>query len=741
MTEKFTLGDWLVDPNENTLTNELKTISIEPKAMALLCMLCEANGEVVSREKIMQRLWNDRYVTEYALNNLVSSLRKYLSSESSKDSYIKTRPKMGYQLVAPVKRSDSGDELAELHESLSVEKVITTTNEQQISTTSSDTKNKSWILAALMFVALSLIVIWFVNTRQTEIPQVEPSIAVLPFEVIESGDTKDSLDFFAFGLANEIIHQLNAVDNFKVISRRSSFTYANRTINIQQIAQELSVNYILEGSVRREQELIRTTIQLVRASDESILWSRVFTASKTNNFSIQHEISDDIARSMDASFIQFPEQSLVYQPQSSEAYLHVLRGRKLNQTGGTESYLKARDEFLMATLLDPKYTMAYVDLGISYLLLQQTKALGDEEASKFFLEAINKALELNPNFPEAHAAFGIYYYNKQDFDGARTSFEKALNQNPKLYLALLNYANLLRAYHYPEESLELYKRAYEIAPLSDAVNWGIGQTNSSLGRFEESIASYENCVNRSKNSQLCYMGLAYAYRLNMQDEKADATLEQLSSIASKDDYYYNLVLAWHALQTNDSARANEIMNALFAKHGYTIPLQTMTYAKLGIGKQKEWLEQLSKVENPGRQRTAFKANLAHAAYFNNECELAIEFYESILRDQPTLAENLDLMANGVTYVANLAYCYTALNNAEMAKEKVEQLQDILKSLDDGQRALISFTYSEAQYAVLTGDVERAQQAMQKVKNSKWGVKWLLQKDPIFIHLLSNLQSN
>ncbi|MFW8592076.1 winged helix-turn-helix domain-containing tetratricopeptide repeat protein [Glaciecola sp. 2405UD65-10] len=723
---RFKVGNWLVNPAENTLSNSLQTINIEPKAMALLCMLCEAKGGVVSREDIMLKIWNERYVTDYALNNLISSLRKYLSAESSPESYIKTRPKKGYQIVANiVSLEEPKPALQTEHKSEYEASTPIPATPQDSRLTTKPHKRKYVVLAGLLLVIITL---GFMLTHKQEPAQPPPtSIAVLPFEVF---DKEAQLAFFADGLADEIIHQLNTVDGFSVISRRSSFAYKDTNMNAKDIAKELGVTYILEGSVREEKNAMRTTVQLVNAISGTIGWSRVFTASQENGFAIQFEISTDIAQSMDASFTEFEKSKLRYQPESSEAFLHVLRGRRLNQIGNIEAVVKAKDEFLMATLLDPNYDMAFVDLGVSYLLLQQQKALKPQEASELFQEAINNALAINPNLPEAHAAYGIFYYNKGKFDLSKASFEKALSQKPKLYLALVNYANLLRANYQPEKARELYLRAKKIAPLSSVIQWGIGQTNQSLGKLDKAIQSYETCINTSPGNTNCLLGLAYSYRLNMQGSKADKTLKTIQDLVSPTDYYYKLAFAWHALQTNDLETVVSIVEPLTDQHGFGIPIQTITYAKIGLDQAESWLKRLAQADDSQKTGLGYKANYAAAAYFSGNCEVAIMYYENMLGHQANLASDADILANGVTYISNLAYCYREQSLFAKADTKVAQLGEIISSLPSAQKSHPGFAFVKAQYALLNGNTTQAQQEIELIQNSDWGLKWLLEKDPI-----------
>lgn len=732
MQTKYKLGDWLVDPSENTISKQNSSISIEPKAMSLLDLLCQANGAVVSRENIMLHIWKERYVTDYALNNLVSNLRKYLNAGSTTESYIKTRPKKGYQIIADLEPMQIAvtqiltDKTSDFVSSTEAEAESMPTASANKQSTGTKPITHSYLYSIIVF-AICAIAYFGYFYQDKPAQALQKSIAVLPFEVYAE---EDDLRFFADGLADEIIHQLNTLNDFKVISRRSSFSYQDKGVNTQKIAEDLGVVYIVEGSVRAEKDTFRTTVQLVNTIDESILWSRVFTASHNNSFSIQHEISTDIAKSMDTDFVSFPKESLRHPPVSSEAYLHVLRGRKLNQEGNAEAKLKARDEFLMATLLEPNYAMAYVNLAISYLLLEQGKMMDNDEASQLFTEAIDKAIAIDKDLAEAHAAYGIFYYNKYNFDLSKASFERALSLNPKLYIALINYANLLRAYYYPKESQILYLRAREIAPLSGPVHWGIANTSLALGQFDQAISSGQDCIKRNPLNTNCLMGLAYAYRLNMQSDKAEEVLKTLATKVSTEDYYYKLAIAWHSLQINKLEQADSILNDLLNKHGFNMPIQNMTYVQIGLNKEKEWLERLASIPNSRTKGLSFIANYANTAYFNDECALSIEYYQLMLNQQPNLANDISILSNGVTYLNNLAYCYVQEGNKVLAQNYLQQFNSIVSKLNPNLQKHPAILFAKTQHAILMDDVDLARSSLKRLNDTPWGLSWLIEKDPI-----------
>lgn len=716
---RYKVGDWVVDPQDSSIKNQDTTFYLEPKAMSLLLLLIEADGKLVHRDTIMKVIWQGRYSGDYALNNLISTLRKYLNGTGKNEAYIKTRPKLGYQLVVSCQKIYAEQEQTSPISNLP-------NNAYSSDGPSNKSPFKSLLLVSFgLFIILSILFVYYFPEQESL--KKEHSVAVLPFDVF---DQQESLGFFADGLAEEIIHQLNGILDFRVISRRSSFFFRDKQINIKEIARRLDVDYVVEGAVRQENEMLRITLQLINTADESLLWSQVFTANEENVFAVQNEISHQIASTIDAEFEEMPTIQAQNSEISGEAYMHVLRGRKLNRSNNAESILKSRDEFLVATLLAPNYAQAHVDLAISYLLLQQNKLLSDKEAQTLFLNAIDRAFELSPELASAHAAMGIHYYNNRDTENAKASFERALAADPKLYVALVNYANLLRSNYDREEALALYERAYELAPLSAAINWGIGSTLRALGRFDDAKASYERCVSRSPESTNCLLGLAFTYRLLHLNDAADSSMVKVADMLRPEDYYFKEALAFHAFWKGDLTTANAIYNEHIEKYGVNVSLQNPTYIHVALNKEQQWLERLKPPEDPENSGLSFLASYAHSAYFNNACETAIEYYNYMLSTQPKLIDDRQVIATGVSYAANLSYCYKQTNNEEFAQDMLLKLSEILAKYPENDNVIPGLLYVKAQHAALHGNEKRVIEIAKQLKDMQWGLNWLFEKDPI-----------
>lgn len=675
--------------------------------MELLMLLVEADGQLVSRDDIMQAIWKDRVVTEYSLNNLISGLRKRLNAPGGEESYIITRPKLGYRLIASIERVDEPS------------------NSPSRYKFGKRVKVSLLVLACTVLAFFSFLVFQSTSSKGGT----SPSIAVLPFEVF---DHDSEIEYFAHGLTEEVIHQLSRLPDLNVIARTLINPAREENFSVVAAGKRLNVSHILTGSVRKAEGTMRITLQLIDTVNGKHIWSRVFVANIENSFSIQHQISTEIAQTLDVSFDVISKEQKNATPISSEAYLHVLRGRKLNQQGTIEAHLQARDEFMMATLLEPEYAIAYVDLAVSYLLLQQQKRLANEEAVPLAFEAIEKALSIDSELAEAHTAMGILHHNLNNWKKAESAFEQALSLNPNLYLAILNYANLQRQLHKKEQALTFFRKAKALAPLSGHANWGVGITLIDLGRIDESIELFEKCVYLLPNFSNCWAGLSYSQILANQKTNAADSFQRFIEMTDKDDFWHRSISGYHYLWSGKYDEADTIYQGMLAQFGFDIDaIQSITLNKLKLDQQERWFERLDAFvgsANPLGQ--AVEINYALAAYYTNRCNIVIPGLEKSLSKNPELMESADTMANSVSYLAILAHCYKKTGDLQKSNEMLDRLQDMLSSLPKNQLFVGGFIFIEAQLHALRGNKRTASKMIKSLQKEQWPLVWLIDKDPI-----------
>ena len=310
----------------------------------------------------------------------------------------------------------------------------------------------------------------------------KPSIAVLPFNNM-SGDGEQ--EYFSDGITEDIITDLSKVSGLFVVGRNTSFTYKGKAIQLQQVAAELGVKFLLEGSVRKAGQRVRVTGQLIDGSSGGHLWADRYDRDLTDIFAIQDEITTAIVDQLKIRLLPKEKKAIERTPTVNvEAYNYYLKGRQLFHAF-TKSYLiLAKEMFARAMEIDPGYARAYAGMASSISRLwgmYNVPTVADE-----LLAITDKALALDPNLSEAHAARGEALANSDRRSEAAAAFERALELDPNSFDASLSYARFCVTEGKPEKAIELYLRALEIQPDDSQAPMLLQIVYRSVGRVEES---------------------------------------------------------------------------------------------------------------------------------------------------------------------------------------------------------------------------------------------------------------
>ena len=295
-------------------------------------------------------------------------------------------------------------------------------------------------------------------------PPEQTSIAVLPF-VNMSTDADN--EFFSDGIAEEILNVLASIPDLKVAARTSAFAYKGTNTNISKIAEELGVNHILEGSVRKSGNQVRVTAQLIKADDGFHLWSDNYDRELTNIFAIQDEIAGSIADALKVSLaLESGTAGNLTGTNSIEAYEHYLKGMSLWHERTAISLTAAITEFEKAADIDPQFAKAYAGQAISWGVIDGYKNLNSAETRPKTIAAANRALSLDPENVEAIAIQGIVARYELRYEDSADFFERAMALNPSYASAYQWYAGNLAEMGDPEAGLAMYKKAWSLDPRS-----------------------------------------------------------------------------------------------------------------------------------------------------------------------------------------------------------------------------------------------------------------------------------
>jgi len=418
------------------------------------------------------------------------------------------------------------------------------------------------------------------------------SIAVLPFENL-SRDPDNA--YFAEGIQDEILTRLAKVADLKVISHTSTQRYKSSPNDLPQIAKELGVANILEGSVQKSQDQVRVNVQLINAATDAHLWADSFDRKLIDIFAVESEIAAKVADILKAKLTGAEQHAISMQPtRNTEAYQLYLKGRYFWNKRTGPDLQKAIDYFKQAIEKDPSYALAYVGLGDSYILLSGFGAAPPQNSFPLAEAAAKKALEIDDNLAEAHTTLGfILCVHHLNFADSIREFERAIALNP-------NYATAhhwfgdgpLLAVGQFDRAIAEGKRAVELDPLSVIITADLGADFLVARRYDEAIEQFHKAIDLDPRFYYAHWNLAQA--LEMRGDLRGALTEYKKAVELDDDPFVLALLGQAYAKLGQRDEALKILAQLpqIATHRY-VPSYSYALLHMALGekdKAVEWLE-------------------------------------------------------------------------------------------------------------------------------------------------------
>jgi TolB-like protein/thioredoxin-like negative regulator of GroEL len=526
------------------------------------------------------------------------------------------------------------------------------------------------IIGALLLVIAMLIVGRFPSYRQAAEANSQKSIAVLPFENL-SRDPDNA--YFATGIQNEILTRLAKISALKVISHTSTQQYPSRPGNLAEIARQLGVANVLEGSVQKAADQVHINVQLIRAATDEHLWAESYDRKLENIFSVEREVATSVAEALKARLTGAEEQALEQKPTSSpQAYDAYLRGLAYALRPGyyERNTLAAVDHFSEAVKLDPKFAVAWAWLArasaLGYFNLAGNHVAALRETAK---DAVAKVTQLQPNIGETFLAEGYFhYYCEQNYDAAIASFEKTRQLAPKTSDALEGLALVSRRKGRWQQSLEYFRQATQIDPRNISLLALNGETYAEMREYSFALKVYDQILEISPDNAEALVSKATIYQSAANLSEAAMVLSRMRSDPGSEKF---VVQIWQRIyerrfadaiaMASDAAASDD--QSLLAKvyYGWTLA-DLKQFSGDTIGAWIAWQQLRDKAESLRRttgKPFAFDAlAAAYAALGDQRKALAI------LDQVPVDALNV----GGLAYVRARIAVYAA--NKDSAVEQV-----------------------------------------------------------------------
>ena len=445
-------------------------------------------------------------------------------------------------------------------------------------------------LLALAAIIAGIAIFSRYRVRSTSVAP-EKSIAVMPFDNL-SGDPENA--YFSEGIQDEILTRLAKIAELKVISRTSTQRFKSSPDDLPQIAQQLGVANILEGSVQKPSDQVRVNVQLIHAATDTHLWADTYDRKLTDVFAVESEIAKAVAERLKAKLTGTAEHVLASRPtENPEAHQLYLKGRYFWNKRTTENLQKAIDYFEQAIGKDPAYALAYSGLADVHAVLPYYAATPPKDDAQKALAAARKAVELDASLAEAHTSLANALVLNLQFSASVPEFQRAIELNPNYATAHHWYGEELQGEGRFDEALAELKRAHELDPLSLVINCILGSTLAVAGRDDEAIEQLRKTIEMDPTFDLTRWFLGQVYEDKGQLAEAIAEYENATQLNPEPAVQASLARAYALAGRKEEAR--KILDNLTTESRQRyIPAYSLAVIHLSLGDKEEALRLLEK---------------------------------------------------------------------------------------------------------------------------------------------------
>jgi TolB-like protein/DNA-binding winged helix-turn-helix (wHTH) protein/Tfp pilus assembly protein PilF len=599
-----------LDTVNHLLSRDGDRVPLSPKGFDVLAYLVEHGGQVMTQDEILEALWPETFVNPEVLRKYIQEIRKALKDRPDNPEFIETLPKRGYRFIAAV-TDESAAEPPELATADSIEELATKEQATEptieakatpLAVESPSDSRALWKLAivlVLVVAAAAVIGAYFRPVRRgANAPLLNNrSVAVLPFA--DMSPAKDQ-EYFSDGLAEQLINDLAKVSGVKVIGRSSSFQFRGKDVDLRDVGRKLGVSNILEGSVRREDNHVRITAELIKADDGFQLWSQTYDRELKDIFAVQDEIALATTEALQLKLLggngqPVSSNGLSTNPEAYQAYLQanyfIGRGRS------KEDLDKALACANTAIKFDEKYAPAWAVRASVQNEMAAVELTDVTEGYRRARDDAERAIALDPISASAYLALATdQIQHDWDWDAANTWLTKAAELEPGSAEILSVRANLSWVLGNLDQAINLREQAVALDPLRADSFLDLGYLLYMAGRYDKAQAEVRKALDLNPQAPFAHftLGLILVF-----EEKSKDALAEIEKEPSEWAKLTSQVLVYHALGREHDSDAGLV--DLIAKHHADSAFQiAQGYAFRGESdKSFEWLERAYQQRDPG----------------------------------------------------------------------------------------------------------------------------------------------
>jgi len=613
----YRFGVFEADGRTGELRKQGRALKLRGRPFDILLLLLNRHGDLISRDELRQQLWPaDTFVDfDHGLNSAMNRLREALGDSADSPRFIETLPKRGYRFIVPVElidrlqsgradRVDVADPPHVVRTTTPSESALAAVAAAAPASAPSPLRvglspmSRAVMAAAVasLAIAIAIAVLYLRIGQGAPAHSSKMTLAVLPFENLSA---EADQDFFTDGFTDEMIAELGKLDpgHLGVIARTTTRLYKNARKDIGQIHQELGVDYVLEGSIRRAANRVRITAQLVQTRDMTHLWAESYDRDVSDVLTIQSEVAMKIAHSLTLA-LRGPDAQPARGTTSSTAYDLYLRGRAFREQATEESTHKAIEYFQRSIAADPQYARAYAGMADAYWLLgapgwEVDQPMGLLQRAQASAE---RALAIDRQLAEAHAVLAMIRLSyRWDRAGSELEIQEALRLNPSSAIAHQYYSTTLTTMGKFDEAIAEARRALDLDPLSAPASTTLGIRYWYGGRLAEAMIQFSKTLDATPEFAIAHWGLAQAHLANGNNARAIDELQRALEL-SGNSAYMRAHLAFGLAKAGNRERALSIQRELQneSRERYQSPYHDALIA-LGLGDRTAMMRALERV--------------------------------------------------------------------------------------------------------------------------------------------------
>ncbi len=570
-SSRVRFGIFEVDLRAGELTKRGLRLRLQDQPFQVLAILLEKPGELVTREELRNRIWGQTVVDfDHGVNKAINKIREALGDSADNPRFVETVARRGYRFLADVTPVEA---IPDREPQVAPEGIVRPADTGPVDVAHAATAPKrqprrvAWMGVGLASVLVVAGLSWIVYSQIHSTPRIR-SLAVLPLASLSNDPAQD---YFADGMTDELITDLGQIGALRVISRTSAMTYKGVSKPLPQIARELNVEAVVEGSVLRSGDRVRITAQLIELPNERHIWAQSYEGDVRDALTLQNNVARAIAEQIQARLNRQEEAALrssrAVNPDAYEAYL---KGRYFWNKRTGDGLKKAIDYFDYAIDRDPGYARAYSGLADSYALLGDWEygVLSPQEAFPKARAAATKALALDDRLAEAHTSlaftFDLYDW---EWTSAEKEYQRAIALNPGYAtahhwyawhlivtaridegiaelrkaqsldpLSLIISADLADALciaHRYDESVEQSRKTLAMDPNFAVAHYQLGQAFEQQGMHDDAIAEFKKAIGLSEGNTTFVSNLAYSYAVSERREEAMKIVKDLEALQTE----------------------------------------------------------------------------------------------------------------------------------------------------------------------------------------------------------------